>query len=217
MPPFVKPTRSDIQLLRLLEAKIEDQETKQALHRVLSLIDEELASSLIIEVKAGTPNNEKRTNTRRRVSIEIRYQNTAVPLHFGSRDATMVYICALLKRKAGLQLKRADFRCFFTKSGITIKRSEAVVWMNSVYNYVYPLCSVNFDDWYAKLRQDKGHRISQGKTVSNRAIKEMLKDMPQFVVDNCMISSNRDDSGHVVFEIPIDPQCIVLPAELERL
>lgn len=89
---------------------------------------------------------------------------------------------------------------------MAIKRSEAVVWMNRVYNYVYPLCSVNFDDWYAKLRQDKGHRISQGKTVSNRAIKEMLKDMPQFVVDNCMISSNRDDAGHVVFEIPIDPQ-----------
>ena len=146
--------------------------------------------------------------------MEINIDGVVIPVYIGSTAAAMVYICTLLKQKMGSHLYRTAFKRPFPDKNSHIKRHKDVIWLEQVYQTLFPGAPVDFNSWYPEMQKNSCQFINQGKSEAGRKIKTHLYDLPN-AVSFCMIETFKKEPTYFFIDIPAD--CIYIPDELEDL
>ena len=146
--------------------------------------------------------------------MEISIDGTTIPVYIGSIAAAMVYICTLLKQKMGTHLYRAAFKKPLPDKNSPIKRHKDVIWLEQVYEKLYPGAPVDFDNWYSDMQKNSCQFINQGKSESVRRIKACLHGFEN-ALPFCIVETCKQDPSYFFIDIPSD--CIIIPEEMEEL
>lgn len=183
-------------------------------------IDNAKSNLLIIDQKSGIKANVKPNikisivrvkNQKFDYGFEITIDDgPVIPLYIGSKEALFVYLLTLLKQKLNKSLSKKLFNKPIPTSTL-VKRDSDVVWLETIYNKVFPNEEEKFDDWYKKSRERSCHAISQGKGNANRAIKKILADYED-VLWYCSIQDGNSKPRYYFIDIPADK--IDVPREL---
>ena len=146
--------------------------------------------------------------------MEISIDGTTIPVYIGSTPAAMVYICTLLKQKMGTHLYRSAFKRPLPDKNSNIKRHKDVIWLEKVYEKLYPGSQDDFDKWYSEKKKNSCQFINQGKSEAVRQIKDCLHDF-QNALPFCIVETCKEEPSHFFIDIPAD--CIIIPKEMEEL
>ena len=148
--------------------------------------------------------------------VEIGVDGEVVPVYIGSTAAAMVYICTLLRHRIGDKLFREYFRlplAFKQKLG---KEGSYLLWIEQVYQKLYPGASVGFDDWYQKMQLDSCRFINQGKSESARVINRCLVNHPTAIY-YCCIQKGQTEGRDTFYYFDLPAESIVVPSDFEDL
>lgn len=156
-----------------------------------------------------------RKNPRKEWGVEIDVNGTVIPVYMGSTAATMVYICALLKRKMGTCLYRNVFKRPIPSKKSIMSRHEDIVWLNRVYRTLYLGVNVDFDTWYDNMKGNSCHYINVGISKSRSVVESCLINHSNAIY-YCELKKGKDNgSVFYYFNIPADQ--IIVSDELESL
>ena len=162
------------------------------------------------------PNSRLQQNIRMVWGVEIMVDEEIHPVNFGSVDALMVYVCTLLKQKGGNYLFRDAFKRPIPPRNSPLQRSEDLIWLEKVYRTLYPLPTQDFDDWYAKKKENSCHALNQGKSASVRKIKNILNERSDAIY-YCCIQTGAHINGSTYYYLDIPSASINIPDELVAL
>ena len=165
-----------------------------------------------VEVKKIVAKRRNNGSKQTKWVIEIVVEGNSTSVNLSTTDATMIYICTLLKSYQGTRL-------YLRELSIPNHQKEKRQWISAVYRVLYPWPEQDFDDWYEKLytRQSNqpGHPIHQGKSSCNSKLLEYLqKDLSATYL--CRLQSGKDEHGPY-YEVYLPSDCIILPEELRKL
>ena len=162
------------------------------------------------------PNSKLQQNIRMVWGVEIMIDGKSFPVNFGSIDALMVYVCTLLKQKSGNYLFRDAFKRPVPPKNSPLQRNEDLIWLEKVYKTLYPLPAQDFDDWYAKKKENSCHALNQGKSASIRKIKNTLTGYSEAIY-YCCIQMGENINGSTYYYLDIPSASIEVPSELAAL
>ena len=148
--------------------------------------------------------------------IEINIKGDIVPVYIGSTAAAMVYICTLLRQKMGEKLYRDVFRKPLLGNRGCLKRDKDLLWLEQVYYKLFPGASIDFDEWYEKMKGESCRFINQGKSASVRIVNSCLKDYPEAVY-YCCVQKGQTDKRESFYYFDVPNESIVVPDEFEEL
>lgn len=159
----------------------------------------------------------KNGHIKKEWGVELVVNGCVVPVCFGSKAATMIYIGALLKQMSGERLYRKDF---MKPQALGL---ETTHWLEELYNTLFVGTGRSFGEWYEQMKHRygagmtlDGHCISQGKALCNRVVKEALAGAGSS--DGIFhINALRDASGKTYYEVNIPTDHITIANELGNL
>lgn len=154
----------------------------------------------------------KNGHVKKEWGVEFIVDGCVVPICFGSKEAAMIYIGALLKQKVGERLYRADFL-----KPLAL-RLPSTLWLEELYNTLFIGADRSFGEWHEKMKKGRGvgnemmdgGGISQGKCICNRKLNECLDGL-------CCINARKDENGKTFYEIDIAADNITISEELDGL
>ena len=149
--------------------------------------------------------------------VEFTIDGDVIPIHFGSKDSAMIYICTLLRTKVGENMYIHEF--FRNSKGrkSRFNRNKSRVWIQAVYDVVFPFQNRGFDDWIEHVEGRKGHPLNQGKAQATKLIDDTLTDSHPDAIYYCILNTKSDQLGDTFYEIRIKPEHISIPKELAHL
>ena len=146
--------------------------------------------------------------------MEISIDGSTIPVYIGSTPAAMVYICTLLKQKMGTHLYREAFKRPLPDKNSPIERHKDVIWLEQVYEILYPGAPADFDNWYLDKKKNSCQFINQGKSEPVRQIKACLYGFEN-ALPFCIVETCKKEPSYFYIDIPAD--CIIIPKEMEKL
>ena len=170
-------------------------------------------SRISIKITKILPNLQKRV--RKVWGFEVSIEENTIPIYMGSIDAAMVYICTLLKQKAGSRLSRDMFRHAIPDRQARNRWHKDVLWIERVYKTLYPGANTDFYEWYKKMKENSAHGVSQGKSAACRIIKTSSKQYSEDL-KYCQIKAEEVNRNTTYF-VNISVDNIILSQELESL
>lgn len=148
--------------------------------------------------------------------VEIGVDGEVVPVYIGSTAAAMVYICTLLRHRIGDKLFRGYFRLPLAFKQKTGREGSYLLWIEQVYQKLYPGASVGFDDWYRKMQLDSCRFINQGKSESARVINRCLVSHPAAIY-YCCLQKGQTEGRDTFYYFDLPAESIVVPSDFEDL
>lgn len=140
------------------------------------------------------------------------------PVHLGSKDQMMLYVCTLLRHIMGEKMYIHEF--IHNTKGKSAKtrfqRKNSQRWLKAVYDTLYPYEARDFNQWYRSLETRKGSPLSQAKTQSDKQVEQALEPYPSAVYF-CTTNTKEDKLGDSYYDIKIDPKRIIIPEEMQFL
>ena len=155
-----------------------------------------------------------KNRTKKAWGAEIEIDGDVVPVYIGSIAAAMVYMCTLLKQKMGTHLYRSAFKKSLPENIPRSKRDKDVIWMEQVYNTLYPGATEDFKCWYLNMQKNSCQFINQGKGEASRKIIENLVNH-QNATPFCIIETCKNEPTYYNIDVPAEN--IIVHEDLEDL
>lgn len=143
--------------------------------------------------------------------VEITIDGEPIEIYFGSKDATMVYLCTLLQAKVGARFRRRVFLSTLTNN---LNPSPELSWLERVYRKVFSASHNEFAKWHTRAGEDSCQAINQGKSKVHRDINEHLSERYADALFYCNINLDKSNSAYY---INLPSERITIPEELADL
>lgn len=196
----------------LLKEHIGNEKCHMALARLqqcmgVDTADDKRAScrSITLEIKKVPVPSKCARGTKMKYGVELTVGGRTTSIYLRSTHATMIFVCTLLRHKAGQRLYRGEML-----KGV---EAPAAAWFKGVYNFMFPYAGMRFEKWFAQLQKGDGHNLSQGKCNCNAMLKA---ELPQHVAELCELVKVNGKCG-AYYKVGIDAQNIIVPEELLRV
>ena len=154
---------------------------------------------------------------KRAWGIEFTINGDVIPIHFRSKDSTMIYICALLRAKLGERMYIHEFYRNSRGRKSRYNRAKSRVWLQAVYETVFPSRDRYFDEWIENVENHNGHPLNQGKAQATKLIDDTLMQSHPDGIYYCILNTKSDELGDTFYEIRISPENIIIPKEWAHL
>lgn len=158
----------------------------------------------------------KQRRQKRKWGVMLLINNRPVPIAFGSKEGTMIYICTLLKNKIGERMFRHEIFNNSKGKHSKLSKSKSQKWLKAVYDTLFCGSNDDFATWSKKIQASRGHALDQGKSQACRKIKEALKLHPE-ALPHCLVGTVTDGNRDSYYSIAIKGDDITVPETLEHL
>ncbi len=165
---------------------------------------------ITVEIKRFFVAQHKSRKPKGKYGIVLHINGETTELYFGSTEATMVYVCTLLKQHENerFYLSNLKIRTKYMRDN----DREIYNWVKSVYNVLFPHPTKCFEEWYSKLYvptdQLPGHPIYQGKSQCNRVIDSELALHPELKA--CFAVQTKGRSNKMYYEINLPARARII-------
>ena len=143
--------------------------------------------------------------------VEITIDGEPIEIYFGSKDATMVYLCTLLQAKVGARFRRRVFLSTLTNNH---NPSPELSWLERVYQKVFSARHNEFAEWHTRVGENSCQAINQGKSNVQRDIRKHLSERFADALFYCNINLDKSNSAYYV---NLPSERITIPEELADL
>ena len=148
--------------------------------------------------------------------VEFRVNGERFPIRFGSKAQGMIYVCTLLRAKIGERMYLHEFYNNGKGRGCRFQRQQSKEWLRKVFYTLYPSMDKDFDKWLAKIDNDRGHTLNQGKSQAAKTVMKALDSQPNGRY-YCVIDTESDDNNDSYYNLRINPDHISIADELQDL
>ena len=236
IPGFVKPKlRTAVEKTppKTLEQEIENlvstiNEKDVLVNAIVELFNKRLPSSTIVESQTVTTTIIQPTITIGRISVNKYNRSTTrfgvivtangerYNITFGSTDATMLYISALLRYKVGVPLYLYELYNNSQRIGFLSERMGRCInrWLSDIYNRIITKSSKTAAEWleYIKDRNLAGRPIHQAKSNANRYIKSAMSGNP--AATSCFMQTMIDENKNTYYAFNLPCENIFVDEQL---
>ena len=149
-----------------------------------------------------------------RYGVEITINDTKIPIYFGDKTQTILYIAALIRFKMGIPLYLHELyrnSCGYLS---IYKKDKTYRWLEQIFRKIFGQNS-KFDDWAKPERNGEaapraGHDFHQAKSVISKKLNNVLAENSATVLDYCCLHIDTDESGDSFYTFKCSPDDIIL-------
>ena len=173
------------------------------------------SQDITIELKSKYKELKSQKRGKPQWVVEIHAHGDSFSIHFPSNPALFIYVCALIRRKLGLNTYRHEFVNNSRGKRSPIRRDQTIGWLKELYAALF---NGKVERLYNMLTTGLNNtgELDNAKSRANRFIKESLLESQSDAIHDCSLHLEYDDLGDSYYDLPLDPSRIILPTKLQR-